>query len=208
MEQWSILSNVVKYVQYNRNPRDCSKLDIKMLEEKDHRKMYDSLKGDYRQIIELDFGNTPEKLKEKYLDMYDGVKSEVSHTMKFDENSYLCTTYLGRIDMTRLDKIKVEERYSISEQGYTVGKLLDGIECQILLDIGASKSFISKMYYLRCKLLLSLLKFASKTQRIQVGNGQYISVLFVIPTVLDIHGHRFQIFTLVSEIHDNVDIVL
>ena len=25
--------------------------------------------------------------------------------------------------------------------------------------------------------------------------------------IIDIHGHRFEIFTLVSEIHDNVDLV-
>ena len=45
-------------------------------------------------------------------------------------------------------------------------------------------------------------------QRIQVGNGQYVSVLFVIPVIIDIHGHRFEIFTLVSEIHNNVDLVM
>ena len=45
-------------------------------------------------------------------------------------------------------------------------------------------------------------------QRIQVGNGQYVSVLFVIPVTIDIHGHIFEIFTLVSEIHDNVDLVM
>ena len=45
-------------------------------------------------------------------------------------------------------------------------------------------------------------------QRIQVANGQYVSVLFVIPVIIDIHGHRFEIFTLVSEIHDNVDLVM
>ena len=50
-------------------------------------------------------------------------------------------------------------------------------------------------------------KFASKAQTIQVGNGQFVSVLFIIPTVIDIHGHRFEIFTLVSEIHENVDLV-
>ena len=43
---------------------------------------------------------------------------------------------------------------------------------------------------------------------VQVGNGQYIVVLFVIPVIVDIHGHRFEVFTLVSEIHDNVDLVL
>ena len=41
-----------------------------------------------------------------------------------------------------------------------------------------------------------------------MGNGQYVSVLFVIPVIVDIHGHKFKIFTLVSEIHDNVDLVM
>ena len=45
-------------------------------------------------------------------------------------------------------------------------------------------------------------------QRIQVGNGQYVSVLFVNPVIIDIHGHIFLNFTLVSEIHDNVDLVM
>ena len=45
-------------------------------------------------------------------------------------------------------------------------------------------------------------------QRIQVGNGQCVSVLFIIPVIIDVHGHRFQIYTLVSEIHENVDLVL
>ena len=41
-----------------------------------------------------------------------------------------------------------------------------------------------------------------------MGNGQYVSVLFIIPVIIDIHGHRFEIFILVSEIHDNVDLVM
>ena len=67
---------------------------------------------------------------------------------------------------------------------------------------------MSKLYYLRCKTLHALPKFSSNTQRIQVGNGQYVSVLFVIPVIVDIHGHRFEIFILVSEIHDNIDLVM
>ena len=78
----------------------------------------------------------------------------------------------------------------------------------ILLDTGATKSYMSKSYYLRCKCLHVLPKFASNKQRIQVGNGQYVDVLFVIPVIIDVHRHRFEIFTLVSEIHENVDLVL
>ena len=77
-----------------------------------------------------------------------------------------------------------------------------------LLDTGASKSFTSKSYYLHCKALHSLPKFASKTRRIQVGNGRHVSVLFIIPIIIEIAGHTFEIYTLVSEIHENVDLVL
>ena len=44
MEQWLILSNVVNYVQYNRNPKDFYDLDIKSIDQKNHRKIYHRLK--------------------------------------------------------------------------------------------------------------------------------------------------------------------
>ena len=42
----------------------------------------------------------------------------------------------------------------------------------------------------------------------QHGNGQYGGMLFVILVIIIIKNHRFEIFTLVSEIHENVDLVL
>ena len=118
---------------------------------------------------------------------------EILSTTRFDENSDLSTTYLGRVNTNKTSKIKAEESFLIPEQGYTVGKLLDGTEYHILLDTGASKSFTSKPHYLHCKSLHSLPKFASRTQRIQVGNGLFISVLFIIPIIVDIHGDRFKL---------------
>ena len=41
--------------------------------------------------------------------------------------------------MMRDTKIKAEERFPITGQGFASGKLLDGMECQILLDAGATK---------------------------------------------------------------------
>ena len=152
-----------------------------------------------RQILDLDFGDTPERLKGDYLDMYKEIQSEVISTTRFDENSDLSMTYLGTIDITRASKVKAQEKFSISEQGYMVGKLLDGTECQILLDTGASKSFMSKSHYLWCESLHLSPKFASETQRIQIGNRQLVCVLFITLIMIDIHGHRFKIFTLVSD---------
>ena len=34
------------------------------------------------------------------------------------------------------------------------------------------------------------------------------NALFMIPVIIEVHGHRFEIYTLVSEIHKNVDLVL
>ena len=41
-----------------------------------------------------------------------------------------------------------------------------------------------------------------------MGNGQFISVLFIIQMLIDIHSHRFEIYAVLSEIHENVDLVI
>ena len=97
------------------------------------------------------------------MDVYEEIYVEGVMTSKFDENIDL-STYLGRIDMKREDVMKAEESFPISEQGFVMGRVLNGEECQILLDKGASKAYMSKSYYLRCKTLHDLPKFASKTQ--------------------------------------------
>ena len=112
-------------------------------------------------MLDVDFGINPETMKSNYLDMYEGVHADVVFTNRFDENSDLRTTCLGQTKMTRETKIKAEEKILITGQGYTLGKLLDGTDCQILLDTGTSKSYMSKAYYFRCKSLHALPKFAS-----------------------------------------------
>ena len=104
--------------------------------------------------------------------------------------------------------MRAEESFPIPEQGFVMGRIWNGEECQILLETGASKFYMSKSYYLRYKALNHLPKFASKTQRIQVGNGQHVGVLFVIPVIIEICNHRLEVFTLLSEIFDYIDMVL
>ena len=158
MEQWSILSKVLNYVQHDRHNTINHTLDVKTVNK--HENKADTRKED--ELVELDFGSTPSKLCDEYLDVYEGIQSEIVNTTRFNENSDLSMTYLGRSNKTRNDKLKVEESFPISEHGYTSGKLLDGTECQLLLDMGASKSFMSKSFYVQCKSLHSLPKFASK----------------------------------------------
>ena len=96
-----------------------------------------------------DFGQMPDTLREEYLDVYEGIQSEILSTTRFDENSDSVTTYLGKADRLNNNKIKTEESFPISGQGYTMGKLLDSAECEIMLDTGASKSCMSKSYVLQ-----------------------------------------------------------
>ena len=139
MEQWSILSNILKYIQHDRHHMINHNLGIKAVNK---YKNSSEIKGE-REIAELDFGVTPRILREEYLDVYEGIQSEIVNTTRFDENSDLSATYLGKSDKTRNDKLKVEESFSISEHVYISGKLLNGTECQLLLDTGASKLFLS-----------------------------------------------------------------
>ena len=203
MEQWSILSNSLNYVQHSKfNSMDHS-LNVKPVNR------YKVKPNEEKEFREVDFGTNLQNLQAKYLDVYEGIQSDIVSSSRFDENSDISMTYLGKIGQEESqNKLKAEESFPISENGYTLGRLLDGTKCQLLLDTGASKSFMSKSFYMHCKSLHTLPKFAASMQRIQVGNGQCISVLFIIPVIIEVHGHRFKIYTLVSEIHENVDLVL
>ena len=148
------------------------------------------------------------KVKEAYFDRYEGVQSETSQATRFDESTDLSTTYSGKINQTRKSVIRAEESFPISGQGYTMGKLSDKTDCSIQIDTGASQLYMSKSFYKQSKTLHTLPKFAPTTQRIQVGNGQYVAVLFLVPVITEVHEHIFEVFTLVSEIHDNIGLVL
>ena len=203
MEQWSILSNLLNYVQHSKFDSMSHSLSNKPVNR------YKIRPNEEKEFTEVDFGTTLQNLQDEYLDVYKGIQSDIVSSSRFDENSDISMTYLGRIGQEESqDKLKAEKSFPISENGYTLGRLLDSTKCQLLLGTCASKSFMSKSFYMHCKSLHTLPKFTATTQRIQVGNGQCISVLFIIPVIIEVHGHRFEIYTLVSEIHENVDLVL
>ena len=72
MERWSILSNVLNYVQHSRLNSMNHKLDIKAVDKYKYTPNKDN-----REFKELDFGATPQKVQEEYMDIYEGIHSEV-----------------------------------------------------------------------------------------------------------------------------------
>ena len=73
--------------------------------------MYKRRRGKDR--LELDFGQMPDILRKEYLDVYKGIQSDILSTTKFDENSNLSTTYLGKADKSKNNKFKAEETFPI-----------------------------------------------------------------------------------------------
>ena len=208
MESWSILNDHVKYVQHDESGI-LHNVNFDPLNYHVNEDIYKELKEQEMLKTSIDFSGMSEKLKSEYLDVYGGVYVEVISTNRFDEDTDLSTTYLDQTDMSGKTEVKAEESFAMNAAGHTRGELLDGTECEILIDIGMSKSYMSKSYYMQCRSLHTMPKFTSTTRRIQVRNGQqYVGVLFVIPVIITIQKHRFEIFTLVSEIHENVDLVL
>ena len=84
MEQWSILSNVVNYIQYDRHPKNFHNLNIRTAN-KEKYKRNSNIEEEERYMLELDFVDMLEKLKEKYLDVYEGIQSEILSTTRFNE---------------------------------------------------------------------------------------------------------------------------
>ena len=116
MINWSIFSDKIRYVDCSMN--ETPTLTIRPLEEKKHRRIFNTLEIQEDQILEIKFEEN--KVKEAYFDRYEGIQSEISQVTRFDENTDLSTTYLGRIGQTRKSVIRAEESFPISGQGYTL----------------------------------------------------------------------------------------
>ena len=77
MEQWSILSNVLNYVQHSRFTSMNHSLSVKPV---NRYKIKSDMEKEFR---ELDFGTVPQNLQEEYLDVYKGIQSDVVSSSRF-----------------------------------------------------------------------------------------------------------------------------
>ena len=146
MKNWSIFSDNIRYVQHDQ--MTTQNLNFDTQDYRNQKDLYLQLKNEKSETLDIHFGLYPDVTKSRYLDVYEGVYVEMVYANKFNENSDLSTMYLGQTTMTRSTKIKAKERFPITGQGFASGKLLDAMECQILLDTGATKSYMSKSNYL------------------------------------------------------------
>ena len=144
----------------------------------------------------------------EYLDRYNGITSELNVNMEYDDAVDVTTTYLGHESIKITDTFHPEQAFPIYSNCHTHGQFVGGGMLDILLDTGASKSYMSKAFYMRHPHLHKYPKFNSTVRNLQVGNGELVATLFVIPFVFKVGRHLFEVYTLVSEIQQNMDIIL
>ena len=124
MEQWSILSDNIVYVR-SEDSDIMNGIDIKSIDYREHKRMYRKMGKEGGERLDIDFSESLEIMRSRYMDVYDDIYAEVVMTSRFDENIDLSMTYLGRIDIKREEVMKAEESFPISEQGFVMGKLMN-----------------------------------------------------------------------------------
>ena len=97
MEQWSILSNIINYIQYSKTPINFHNMIINPVN-KNNKKINKKTKHKniYESSLRVDLARISDESREGYVDRYEGITSEILNTTRFDENSDLSTTYLGK----------------------------------------------------------------------------------------------------------------
>ena len=127
---------------------------------------------------------------------------------EFDDNNDVSTTYLGYYKSKGEERtFPVDNHIPIDGRGVTEAFLMDNTPMKLFFDSGASRSYLSKKYYDANKSLHRLPKFSTTCTGIKIGNGSIIPTLFVIPIQFMTHGHVFEVYTIIAEIDDGMDLV-
>ena len=72
IEQWSILSDNIVYVK--SEDRDImNSIDIKLIDYQEHKRMYRKMNKEGGNRIDIDFGESPEVMRCRYMDIYNKV---------------------------------------------------------------------------------------------------------------------------------------
>ena len=188
---WSILSTVVDYTE---NDKESPYKEI------NYSPVYSRF-TDTRDLVHVDSTN-------HWQERYEEVLCNLYTRNKFDDNNDVSTTYLGYYKSKGEERtFPIDNHIPIDGRGVTEAFLMDNTPMKLFFDSGASRSYLSKKYYDANKSLHKLPKFGTTCTGIKIGNGSIIPTLFVIPIQFMTHGHVFEIYTIVAEIDDGMDLV-
>ena len=188
---WSILSTVGDYTE---NDKDSP------YKEMNHSPIYSRFE-DTKDLI-------PDDQSDLWNERFEEVSCNLYSSNKFDDTNDVSTTHLGYYKSKGEEiTFPVDNHIPIDGSSVTETFLMDNTSMKLFFDSGASRSYLSKKFYDTNKSLHKLPKFVTSCTGIKIGNGSIIPTLFVIPIQFMINGHIFEIYTIVAEIDDGMDLV-
>ena len=188
---WSILSTVIDYTTTKDNGPYV---------EMNTSNLYNKLQED-EQLIS---GDSSDQWDERF----EEVTCSLHYSHKFDDTNDVNTTYLGSYmakDEPRT--FPVDNHVPFDGRGMSKAYLSNGTPMKLFFDSGASRSYLSKRFYDSNPVLHDMPMFVTTCTGIRIGNGSIFPALFVIPILFMACGHTFEIFTIVAEIDDDMDLV-
>ena len=188
---WSILSTVNDYTTIKDNSPYV---------EMNTSNLYNKLQED-EQLISGDSSD-------QWDEGFEEVTCSLHYSHKFDDTNDVSTTYLGSYmakDEPRT--FPVDNHIPFDGRGMSKAYLSNGNPMELFFDSGASRSYLSKRFYDSNPVLHDMPKFVTTCTGIRIGNGSIVPALFVIPILFMACGHTFEIFTIVAEIDDDMDLV-
>ena len=188
---WSILSTEIDYTT-NKDDSPYSEMNTSNL--------YNKLQEDEQLITESSSDQWDERFEE--------VTCSLHYSHKFDDTNDVSTTYLGScLGKEEPRTFPVDNHIPFDGRGVSKAYLSNGTPMKMFFDSGASRSYLSKRFYDTNPMLHDMPKYVTTCTGIRIGNGSIVPALFVIPILFMACGHTFEIFTIVAEIDDDMDLV-
>ena len=188
---WSILSTEIDYTT-DKDDSPYSEMNTSNL--------YNKLQEDEQLIIESSLDQWDERFEE--------VTCSLHSSHKFDYTNDVSTTYLGNcLGKEEPRTFPVDNHIPFDGRGVSKAYLSNGTPMKMFFDSGASRSYLSKRFYDTNPVLHDMPKYVTTCTGIRIGNGSIVPALFVIPILFMACGHTFEIFTIVAEIDDDMDLV-
>ena len=117
---------------------------------------------------------------------YDGVTSVISSASK----------HLP-VDVSEKSTFLPEYSFPFDPKSNTEGILPNGEKFKILIDTGATRSYVAYTFYLESDYLCSLPKYKPARSRVYMGNGEWTPTLYIIPMTFNVGNCAFEVYTLV-----------
>ena len=122
--------------------------------------------------------------------------------------SDISMTYLGKEAIKDPAKMMQEQSFSVSTNCTTLGNLFDFTPVKVLVDTGATKCFISTHFVNKTPLLKGAPKIPVVGATVKIGDGRVMPLRFVVPVMVIIQGHAFEIFCLAADLGPTNEIVM